>query len=172
MMTDDQVKALLAVAAAYDDRKPDRAQITAWATTLGDLPFSECRDAVIAYYGGAHSRRVQPGDVRDMVTAARRDRLGRSGWSAARPPVDPDDVNAYQQWLRDGATSAAEEPPPARAITPGTGAPSSNVRPLLDAAREQCTQASSRVHSGHTRPNASTSGQPHDAAPDNPTQRN
>lgn len=172
MMTDDQIKALLAVAAAYDDRKPDRAQVTAWGTTLADLPFHECRDAVIAYYGRSHTRRIQPGDVRDMVTAARADRAHRSGWSAARPPVDPDDVDAYQQWLRDGATAAAEDPPPARAIEPGTGQPSETVRPLLDAARRQCLTASTRVHSGHTRPITRPPDDGDTPGPDNPAQAN
>jgi hypothetical protein len=49
-VTPTEAAALLTVAAAFDNRKPDADAAKAWSIALGDLPFFDCRDAVVAHY--------------------------------------------------------------------------------------------------------------------------
>ncbi|TQN30586.1 hypothetical protein FHX37_0468 [Haloactinospora alba] len=148
-MDEEQVGAILAVAATYDSRTTGRSDVLAWQQVIEDLPFEECRDAVIRWYSTSRPRRIQPGDVRDAVRAARAERRNHAAWDAARPPVDPDDVDAYQQWLRDGAAAAADAPPGAKALAARrSGGPPEHVRAQLDRVRAQCASGS---ESGATR---------------------
>lgn len=149
-LTEEEVGAILAVAATYDARTTGRADILAWQEVLEGLDFTACRDAVIRWYSTSRPRRIQPGDVRDAVRAARAERRNHAAWDAARPPVDPDDVDAYQRWLRDGAAAAADAPPGAKALAAGrrSGGPPEHVRAQLDRVRAQCASGS---ESGATR---------------------
>lgn len=88
-MTPAEAAALLTIAAAYDNRKPDEDQARAWALVLSDLRFEDCRDAIVAHY--RHSREwLMPADV---VAGARKLRIAR--WDAyysefGMPPYPPE----------------------------------------------------------------------------------
>ncbi len=44
---------LLTLAAKYDNRRFDDATVMAWQEVLADLPFDDCRIAVVAHFGEA-----------------------------------------------------------------------------------------------------------------------
>lgn len=44
---------LLTLVAKYDNRRFDDATVMAWQEVLADLPFDDCRTAVVAHFGGA-----------------------------------------------------------------------------------------------------------------------
>lgn len=112
--------ALLARAAAFDNRKPSAAAAQAWAAALRDIPLDDdTLEAVARFYGGdvageSGERWIQPHHVRALRKAIRADRIGPAGpgLHPAPPPADPDDPDAYLRALRaqqraigDGRTS-------------------------------------------------------------------
>lgn len=73
-MTPAEAQGLLTVAAAFDNRKPDEAAAQAWAMALGDLPFYDCRDAIVRHYQ-ASGEWVMPAKVIADVKRVRAKRL-------------------------------------------------------------------------------------------------
>ena len=75
-MTPAQAAALLTIAAAYDNRKPDEDQARAWAMILGDLRFEDCRDAVLRHYRKSREW-LMPAEVIEGVREIRNERWDR-----------------------------------------------------------------------------------------------
>lgn len=105
-MKPTEAAALLTIAAAYDNRKPDADAARVWAITLDGLRFADCREAIVEYY--RHSRDwLMPVDVIEGVRALRSAR-----WTAfvrqqahgdyLLPPAHmADDPAAEQRWIRE-----------------------------------------------------------------------
>lgn len=111
-MKPTEAAALLTVAAAFDNRKPDADQAHAWAAALDDLPFNDCREAVIAHYRNSREW-MMPSDVRAGVKRMRRARLTEYG-ELPPPPrdLDPENARAYNAWLVTTTKAIADGTPP------------------------------------------------------------
>jgi hypothetical protein len=119
-MKPTEAAALLTIAAAYDNRKPDPDAAKAWAMALDGLRFEDCREAIVTHY--RHSREwMMPVDVVTGVKALRRNRVLAFG-PLPEPPasIDPNDTAAYSRWLdettraiADGRLERQPEGPPA-----------------------------------------------------------
>jgi hypothetical protein len=97
MMTPEEVAGLLAIIVACDPRrKYDAGDVTTWQHLIGDLPFTECRDAIVEHYKSS-AYPVMPSEVRNAVRAVRRRRLERV--VQPPPPFDPEtQVEAGNLW--------------------------------------------------------------------------
>lgn len=100
-MTPQDAMRLLAVAASFDNRKPDKDAAVAWGVALGDLPWVDCRDAVLEHYGQT-SEWLMPAHVKAIVGRLRSRRI-----AAAGDLVPPDfsslgdrEEPATREWLR------------------------------------------------------------------------
>jgi hypothetical protein len=93
-----ETAALLAVTATYDGRTFSEPEVTAWHRALADLPFEDCRDAVIAHYT-RETAWLMPAHVRRLVGAARNDRAMRALPEAERglTPMPSSFRTNYQQ---------------------------------------------------------------------------
>lgn len=49
-MNTQEAAKLLAVAAGFDNRRPDDLATAAWLELLGDFPYEHCRAAIVAHY--------------------------------------------------------------------------------------------------------------------------
>jgi hypothetical protein len=84
MTTTADAARLLALASAYDGRKPDDARIHAWADALNDLDPNLCADAIRRHY--RHSIDfVMPAHIRQLVRQLRDERADRGAWKALQP---------------------------------------------------------------------------------------
>lgn len=84
-MTLAEAGQLLALAAAYDSRKPDRARLVAWHDALTGLDPDDCAQAVRSHYRTS-TEFVMPGHIRRLVIAAANDRAARShSWRELQP---------------------------------------------------------------------------------------
>lgn len=90
-----EAAALLTIAAAYDNRKPDADQAKAWAMALDDLRFEDCRTVIVEHYKRSREW-LMPVDVVQGVRRLREKRLADFGPLPA-PAVDPDDTERYQR---------------------------------------------------------------------------
>lgn len=97
-MNVQQAAALLTVAAAFDNRKPDEDAAKAWAMALGDLPFLDCRDAIVAHYQ-ASSEWLMPAKVITEVRRVRSKRIAE-GEGQLTPPPHAREGAALHEWLR------------------------------------------------------------------------
>ena len=120
-MTPIEAAALLTVAAAFDNRKPNEDAATIWAVALDGLRPIDCKDAIVEYY--KHRREwIMPSDIRDGVTQLRRDRIREM---AHIQPPDGLEPPEYIAWMRDlqqraGDGEVIEAPPhEVAAIVPG-----------------------------------------------------
>jgi hypothetical protein len=95
-MTPTEAAALLTVAAAFDNRKPDADAAKAWSITLGDLPFFDCRDAIVAHYQKTDIW-LMPSHIIAAVRKIRRDRLEDA--PALTPPPGLDPIETIE-WLK------------------------------------------------------------------------
>lgn len=70
MLTDPQVRALLAAAMSYDNRKPGNANVAAWteAATRGRWTFDAALDAIHAHYA-ASTDFLMPGHITQRIKA-------------------------------------------------------------------------------------------------------
>lgn len=75
-MTPAETVKLLGLCAAFDNRTIGRADAAAWHEIVGEYPFSDAREAVIAYYRDQRDR-IMPSDVRRGVSVIRRARVER-----------------------------------------------------------------------------------------------
>ena len=118
-MSPTEAAALLALAAMYDNRKPDPATATAWASVLDGLRVEDCTEAIKTHYRD-HNEWLMPAMVRAGVKRIRSARITAYG-TLPDPPsgLDPDNAHAYQRWLADIRRQIADGNPPPRAL--GTG---------------------------------------------------
>jgi hypothetical protein len=97
-----EAAALLTIAAAYDNRKPDADQAKAWAMALDGHRFEDCRDAIVAHYRKSRDW-LMPSDVIGGVRRLRDKRLDDFG--PILPPARyADDPTAELAWTRRAVT--------------------------------------------------------------------
>lgn len=101
-MTPAEAAALLAVAAAFDNRKPDADAAMAWALALEDARFEDCRDSIVAHYRTSREW-IMPSDVLQGVQGVRFARLDKFyrilGRNHLLPPAHlADDPAGEQRW--------------------------------------------------------------------------
>ncbi len=103
-MNATETAALLAVTATYDGRTFSEPEVTAWHRALADLPFEDCRDAVISHYT-RETAWLMPAHVRRLVSAARNDRAMRALPEAERglTPMPSSFRVAYEQARQQNA---------------------------------------------------------------------
>lgn len=73
-MTPTEAAALLTVAAAFDNRKPDPDAATAWALALDGIRFHDARDVIVQHYRDSRDW-IMPADVIKGVNRVRIKRL-------------------------------------------------------------------------------------------------
>lgn len=81
-MTPAEAQLLLGIAASFDNRKPSEEAAIAWSHALGDLPYNDCRDAVVAHYR-VSSEWLMPAKVITEVKRIRAKRIND------HPPLTP-----------------------------------------------------------------------------------
>jgi hypothetical protein len=97
-MKPTEAAALLLIAAAYDNRKPDEDQAKAWAMALDGLRFEDCREVIVAHYQRSREW-LMPVDVIGGVRRLREKRIADYGPPEPPANLDPDDTGAYARWL-------------------------------------------------------------------------
>jgi hypothetical protein len=95
-VTPTEAAALLTVAAAFDNRKPDADAAKAWSIALGNLPFVDCRDAIVQHYRATDAW-LMPSHIIAAVRKVRRDRLEDA--PALTPPPGLDPIETIE-WLK------------------------------------------------------------------------
>lgn len=106
-MTPNDAARLLAIAAAYDNRKPDATSAQAWALALDGYRAEDCQQAIVAHYQTS-TEWIMPAHVIAAVKKARASRIEDA------PPIpipngfDPDDTAAYQRILAESRRAQAE----------------------------------------------------------------
>jgi hypothetical protein len=96
-VTPQEAAALLTVAAAFDNRKPDPDAAQAWALALDGLPFIDCRDAIVQHYRGS-SEWLMPSRVIATVRQVRNKRIAEAG--DLTPPRGLND-DQERAWMAD-----------------------------------------------------------------------
>ncbi|MAE64132.1 MAG: hypothetical protein CMJ18_07635 [Phycisphaeraceae bacterium] len=117
-MNQQEAAALLGIAAAFDNRKPDPDAAKAWAVALEGLPFGDCRDAVIAHYRKTNDW-LMPAHVIGEVKRVRADRLSHTDMPSP-PQGAADDPAVYSRWYRETRLSIMNgtyEPPATPELT-------------------------------------------------------
>ena len=106
-MTPDETVDLLTVAAAFDQRTVGEGDAMAWHAVLGDLSFTDAKQAVLGYYADTRER-IMPADVRQRVRDIRDARLNAMEIPepprelAANPPAYRAAIRAAAQAIADG----------------------------------------------------------------------
>jgi len=113
-MNASEVIDLLTLMASYDRRTVGKSDVAAWGLAVGDLPFADSRDAVVAHYRDSREW-LMPSDVRDRVTDVRRERL-KNAPALIPPPEVADDPAAYVAWLAAERKKIADGPAALRAV--------------------------------------------------------
>lgn len=100
MLTEREIKLVLAAAMAYDNRKPGEANTAAWseAANRGRWSFPEALEAVHQHYA-ERSEWLMPGMVTQAIRAARQD-------TAMRGPQEPTPDPIGQARLRELVSGA------------------------------------------------------------------
>lgn len=113
-MKPTEAAALLTIAAAYDNRKPDADQAKAWALVLEGMRFEDCREAVVNHYRKSRDW-LMPVEIITAVKRLREKRVRDYGPIEPPPGLDPDDVPSYHRWLasihKDIADGTITAPP-------------------------------------------------------------
>lgn len=111
-MNQQEAAALLAVAAAFDNRKPDADAALAWSLALADFDFISARDAVVAHYRESRDW-IMPSDIvaRIRTIVANRLRLFGTLTPPAEIQGEVDDEQRWRHWAREEVISG-------RALTP------------------------------------------------------
>lgn len=96
-MTPTEATGLLAVAAAFDNRKPDEAAAHAFAAALEGLRFDDCRQAIIEHYRTSTDW-LMPAMIRTAVRRIRSKRI-----SEHPPLIPPPGLDSREEfnWLAD-----------------------------------------------------------------------
>jgi hypothetical protein len=103
-MKPTEAAALLTIAAAYDNRKPDADQAKAWAMALNNLRFEDCRDAIVEHYQRSREW-LMPVDVIVAVKRARAKRIADFGPIPAPDHLDADSDTFDQDYAAYMATT-------------------------------------------------------------------
>jgi hypothetical protein len=107
---DDAVK-LLAIASAFDNRKPNEAQAIAWAEVLDGLDPRDCVEAIKGHYKESKEY-LMPAHVVARARMAMLDRRERQQveehLAIMAQPVNPDGM----KMLEAGIAAVGNEPPP------------------------------------------------------------
>ena len=106
-MKPTEAAALLTIAAAYDNRKPDADQAKAWAMALDDLRFEDCRDVIVAHYKRSREW-LMPVDVIGGVRRLREKRIADYGPIEPPSSLDPDDTASYARFVQDARRRIAD----------------------------------------------------------------
>lgn len=106
-MKPTEAAALLTIAAAYDNRKPDADQAKAWAMALDGLNFADCRTVIVAHYRQARDW-LMPSDVVGGVKRLRAKRIDDYGPMPAPKDIDPDDKAAWRRYVLETQTAIAD----------------------------------------------------------------
>lgn len=105
-MTIEETGAVLAACALFDNRKTDPHIVIMWHRVIGDLPYQDCEDAVVAHYAET-AERIMPAHIRGRVKTMRSDRLARD-ITPAPPPELTDQPGRYQAELQAGVRQIAD----------------------------------------------------------------
>jgi hypothetical protein len=103
-MKPTEAAALLTIAAAYDNRRPDADQAKAWAMALDGLRFEDCRAVIVAHYQRSKEW-LMPFDVIGGVKKLRAKRI--DDHPPLTPPPAPEHLDepaqvAWQiEWRKD-----------------------------------------------------------------------
>jgi hypothetical protein len=106
-----EAAALLAVAAMFDNRKPDANAAHAWAAALDGMDPELCREAIVEHYRHEH-RWIMPADV---IKGARKLGVERAPVSAEVPAAlqamddGPEFDAAYRRWMQTGEVPDAQK---------------------------------------------------------------
>jgi hypothetical protein len=115
-MNTDEVIDLLTLAASYDRRKVGESDVAAWGLAIGDLPFADTREAVIAHYRESTDW-IMPAHVRQRVREVRAKRLKAAGDLEARIPEElADRPIEYARRLKEIADAVRDDQPAPKAI--------------------------------------------------------
>lgn len=96
-MTPKEAAALLTIASAYDNRKPDADAAQAWALALDGLRFIDCRAVIVAHYQRSGDW-LMPHHVITEVRRLRDKRIAEAGDLTPPPDLTPVETVA---WLKD-----------------------------------------------------------------------
>src|SRR6266851_2756911 len=112
-MTLEETIDLLSIISSSDRRTVGKADAVAWHALVGDLSFTDAREAVITYYRESREW-IMPADVRNRVREIRKIRID------AAPALDPppecfNDQRKYREWLAATRRQVADGHPPLRA---------------------------------------------------------
>ncbi|KSU52872.1 hypothetical protein [Microbacterium enclense] len=105
-MNTQEAAKLLAVAAGFDNRRPDDLATAAWRELLGDFTYEQCRAAIVAHYRDPATRhqyltaahvldrveanaRTKTADVETDVRSAKARGIVPADWPR-RQPLDPE----------------------------------------------------------------------------------
>ena len=114
-MTPAQAQALLTVAAAFDNRKPDPDAAMAWSLALDGYGFEDCRDAIVAHYRTTRDW-IMPSDVTTAVKRTRGSRIEDAPPPSPPPGLDPDRTGDYAHWLAGVRRAIADGREPPRTV--------------------------------------------------------
>ncbi|HEX6682129.1 MAG TPA: hypothetical protein VF062_05015 [Candidatus Limnocylindrales bacterium] len=116
-MTPAEASQVLAIAAGFDNRKPDPVTARTWAAALDGYRLADCEQAIIQHYRRSREW-MMPFDVISGVKRIRYERLEAhiQKHGPLQPPadLDPDDTGAYADWLHEEQMRIAngdDEPP-------------------------------------------------------------
>src|SRR5690349_7030751 len=99
-MKPTEAAALLTIAAAYDNRKPDADQAKAWAMALDGLRFEDCRTVIVEHYRRSREW-LMPVDVVTGVRRMRDRRIAEYGPIELPADFDADDTAAYSRFIQE-----------------------------------------------------------------------
>lgn len=97
-MTPEEAGKLLGICASYDNRNVDELNVYAWFRVVGDLPYGQCEQAVVAHYSESREW-IMPADVRKRVKQAQH---GEASRGRIRELLDPETYRAQVE-AADGA---------------------------------------------------------------------
>ena len=105
-MTPDETVDLLTLVQSYDRRTVGEADVAAWHLAIGDQPYADAQNAVIAHYRESREW-IMPADIRQRVREIRQGRLDITPVPPAPPEVaaNPD---AYRKWRGDWRKKIAD----------------------------------------------------------------
>lgn len=108
-MTFDEIKMLLAMAAARDNRVPSQAMVMAWQYDLSDIAFDEAQEALNRHFRSPASidEWLKPAHIRQLVKVIRDERRQGAAAPLALPSRFEQDVVRNQR-IRAGVASCRD----------------------------------------------------------------
>lgn len=110
-MNQQEAAALLGIAAAFDNRKPDADAAKAWSVALDGFRFEDVRDVIVAHYRTSNEW-LMPSHI---ITAVKRIRAKRIADTVLpEPPAELDgDPVATNAWIAATRRAIGDGNPPA-----------------------------------------------------------